>query len=211
MAKRRCKLIERAGGEAIFVKADVSNEAEVQALVGKAIETYHRLDCAYNNAGIEGADDSLTDCTEQNWDRVMNINLKDVWLCMKYEIIHMAKQGGGAIVNKASMASLVASPRRPAYTASKHGVVGLTKAAALGYAKLGIRVNAVCPGPTRTPLFERMHHSDPEREAQTIMRIPVARIVTPEEVAEVVVWLCSDAASFVTGHDMLVDGGWVAQ
>jgi NAD(P)-dependent dehydrogenase (short-subunit alcohol dehydrogenase family) len=204
-------MIKKAGGEAIFVKADVSKAAEVEAMVNEAIETYGRLDCAHNNAGIEGTWVTTAEYTEENWDRVMAINLKGVWLCMKYEIPQMLKQGGGSIVNTASGAGLVGVPQASAYVASKHGVVGLTKAAALEYAKSGIRVNAVCPGVIRTPMLERVLSSQP-RMAETITAMePVGRMGTPEEIAEAVVWLCSEAASFVTGHAMAVDGGYVAQ
>ena len=204
-------MIKKAGGEAIFVKADVAQAAEVEAMVNKAVETYGRLDCAYNNAGIAGTVVSTADYTEEDWDRVIAINLKGVWLCMKYEIPQMLKQGGGAIVNTSSTLGLVGMGSTSAYAASKHGVAGLTKTAALEYAQKGIRVNAVCPGVISTPMVERIISDNPEFEAQVIGVEPVGRKGAPEEVAEAVVWLCSDAASFVTGHPMAVDGGWVAQ
>ncbi len=204
-------MIKKAGGDAIFVKADVSKATEVEALINQAVETYGRLDCAYNNAGIEGVTASTTECSEENWERVISINLKGVWLCLKHEIPQMLKQGGGAIVNTSSVMGLVAGQGLPAYVASKHGVAGLTKTAALEYAKAGIRVNAVCPGAIRTPMVERFLNKDPQLEAQLTAQEPVGRMAAPEEVAEAVVWLCSDAASFVTGHTMSVDGGWVAQ
>jgi len=203
------QMIKQAGGEAIFVLADVSKASNVEAMVNKAAETYGRLDCAHNNAGITGARASITECTEENWDHVMNTNLKSVWLCMKYEIIHMVEHGGGTIVNTASTLGLVGVPRNSTYVASKHGVVGLTKAAALEYAKAGIRVNAVCPAVILTPLVER--YSDAQAQARWIAQTPMGRMGTPEEVAEAVLWLCSDAASFITGHTMAVDGGWVSQ
>jgi NAD(P)-dependent dehydrogenase (short-subunit alcohol dehydrogenase family) len=180
-------------------------------MVQGAVAAYGRLDCAYNNAGIEGILATTADYTEETWDRVMAINLKGVWLCLKYEVPQMLKQGGGAIVNTASVAGLVGGPLLPAYVASKHGVVGLTKTAALEYAKSGIRVNAVCPGAVRTPMMERGIAMRPEFETQALAAEPVGRMAKPEEIAEAVVWLCSEAASFVTGHAMAVDGGMVAQ
>ena len=210
------RLIREAGGEAIFVKADVSLAAGVKALVDKTIETYGQLDCAFNNAGAAGEVAPVADCSEENWDRVININLKGVWLCMKYEIPHMLKGGGGAIVNTSSIAGLVGGASAPAYIASKHGVLGLTKSAALAYAQEGVRVNAVCPGYIQTPMLdhilEELPESErPEAEARWIDLAPLGRIGRPEEIAEAVVWLCSDAASFVTGHPMVVDGGYVVR
>ncbi len=203
--------LTKSAGEAIFVKVDVSNAVEVESLISKTIETYGRLDCANNNAGIGGDAGSTANCTEENWDRTININLKGVWLCMKYEILQMMRQGGGTIVNTSSLAGLVGAKDYPAYVASKHAVVGLTKAAALDHADANIRVNAICPGHVMTPLLERIAGSDPQFEAERIARCPLGRMGTPEEIAEAVVWLCSDAASFVTGHAMSVDGGYTAQ
>jgi NAD(P)-dependent dehydrogenase (short-subunit alcohol dehydrogenase family) len=208
-------MITEKGGEAIFVKTDVSQAVEVQALISKAVGTYGRLDCAHNNAGISGfgiAGDPYTltaEYPEERWHQVIAVNLTGVWLCMKYEIPQMLSQGSGAIVNTASVAGLIGSRGLAAYVASKHGVVGLTKTAALEYAQQGMRVNCVCPGVIQTPMTERALR-DPARQAQITAR-PMGRVGTPEEVAETVVWLCSDAASFVTGHAMTVDGGYVAQ
>jgi NAD(P)-dependent dehydrogenase (short-subunit alcohol dehydrogenase family) len=205
------RMIKDAGGEAIFVKTDVTRAAEVEALVKKTVETYGRLDCAFNNAGIEGEMAPTADCTEENWDRVVNIDLKGVWLCMKYEIPQMLQQGGGAIVNTASVAGLVGFQGIPAYVASKHGVNGLTKTAALEYAKSGIRVNSVCPGVIHTPMIERFFSTNPQvSEAMSALE-PVGRLGKPEEIGEAVLWLCSDAASFVTGLPMAVDGALTAQ
>jgi NAD(P)-dependent dehydrogenase (short-subunit alcohol dehydrogenase family) len=204
-------MIKAAGGEAIFVLTDVAQAADVAALISTAVEIYGRLDCAFNNAGIEGTQAATADCTEENWDRVISINLKGVWLGMKYEIPQMLKQGSGAIVNMASVAGLVGFQGMPAYVASKHGIMGLTKTAALEYARTGIRINAVCPGVIRTPMVERFTGGAPEAEAQFSAMEPVGRMGEPEEVAEAVVWLCSEAASFVTGHSMVVDGGLTAQ
>ena len=205
------RLVEAAGGETVFVRADVAHAADVDALVQRAVETYGRVDCAFNNAGIAGAAARTADYTQKDWDRVLAINLTGVWLCMKFELRQMLAQGGGAIVNTASVAGLVGFRGGPAYVAAKHGVNGLTKTAALEYAKSGIRVNAVCPGVIRTPMFERGVQADPRIEAGMTAREPIGRLGQAEEIAEAVVWLCSDAASFVTGHPMAVDGGWVAQ
>lgn len=203
--------IVASGGEAIFVKCDVSKAEDVKALVAKTIATYGRLDCAFNNAGIEGANGITHDCIEENFDRTIAINLKGVWLCMKYQIAEMIKTGGGAIVNCASIAGLVGFPGLPAYVASKHGVIGLTKTAALEYAKQKIRVNAVCPGVIKTPMIDRFTGKNKEAEKQFESMEPVGRMGEPEEVANAVVWLCSEGSSFVTGDAMAVDGGWCAQ
>jgi NAD(P)-dependent dehydrogenase (short-subunit alcohol dehydrogenase family) len=206
-------MITKNGGEATFVQVDVSQATAVEAMLSTTVATYGRLDCAFNNAGTEGTTMvSTVDYQEEDWNRVLRINLTGVWLCMKYEITQMLKQGGGAIINTASVAGLVGSRGAgSAYAASKHGVVGLTKTAALEYAKQGIRVNCVCPGVIRTPMMARMLTRNPELEQRYIAAEPVGRLGTPEEVAEAVVWLCSDAATFVTGHTMTVDGGMVAQ
>ena len=205
------QLIKNAGGEAAFIKADVSQAAQVEALIAKAVEAYGRLDCAHNNAGIEGNSAKVADYDEADWDRVIAINLTGVWLCMKYEIPQMLQQGSGAIVNTSSVAGLLGFRTGSAYVASKHGVLGLTKTAALEYAKSGIRVNAVCPGAIDTPMMGRITDHRPHRAAKMAAGEPVGRMGTPQEIAEAVVWLCSDAASFVTGHPMTVDGGMVAQ
>ena len=203
--------IKAAGGEATFMRADVSQTADVEALIRQTVETYGRLDCAHNNAGIEGDMAPTADCTEANWDRTIAINLKGVWLCMKHEIPQMLEQGGGVIVNTSSVAGLVGFVNLPAYVATKHGVAGLTRTAALEYAQQGIRVNAVCPGVIHTPMIDRIVAGDAEAEAQFTALEPVGRMGSPAEVAQAVVWLCSDAASFVTGIAMPVDGGFVAQ
>jgi NAD(P)-dependent dehydrogenase (short-subunit alcohol dehydrogenase family) len=209
-------MITENGGEATFVQVDVTQAAAVEAMISKTVETYGRLDCAYNNAGISGRGVAgeqrafTADYPEERWHQVIAINLTGVWLCMKYEIHQMLQQGGGAIVNTASVAGLVGLPTSSAYVASKHGVVGITRTAALEYAKSGIRVNCVCPGYIQTPMTAP-GMQDPERMALMLASEPVGRMGKPEEVAETVVWLCSDAASFVTGHTMTVDGGYVAQ
>lgn len=204
-------MINKGADKAIFVKADVTKAVEVEMLINKAVEKYGRLDCAFNNAGILGANVLISECTEENWQNVVAVNLKGVWLCMKYELLQMVKCGGGAIVNTASVFGLVGAVNRAAYVASKHGVVGLTKVAALEFAKGNMRVNAVCPGPIRTPLVDRAIADDPQRETWLLERVPMGHLGTAPEVAEVVVWLCSDASSFVTGLIMAVDGGYTAQ
>jgi NAD(P)-dependent dehydrogenase (short-subunit alcohol dehydrogenase family) len=204
-------IIKSSGGDAIFVKCDVSNDASVKAMVEKTIVQYGRLDYAFNNAGVEGLSAPVHECTNENWERTIAINLKGVWLCMKYEIRMMLQQGKGAIVNNASIAGLVGFPNIPAYVASKHGIIGLTKNAALEYAKLGIRANAVCPGVIKTPMIDRFTGKSKEVEKQFETMEPVGRLGQPEEVAEAVVWLCSEASSFITGDAIPVDGGWVAQ
>ena len=205
-------VIKEAGGEAIFVKTDVSIPTDVEALVDKAVATYGRLDCAHNNAGIE-REYTFPDLrhAEKTWDQVIDINLKGMWLSMKYEVVQMLKQGEGTIVNTSSIAGIVAVAERPAYVASKHGVIGLTKSIALEYATKGIRVNAVCPGFIDTPLMDRIYDKHPDLVGVAAEAVPIGRAGTPEEVAEAVVWLCSDRASFVTGHTMAVDGGYLAK
>lgn len=204
-------LIQALGGEALFVKCDVSSTEEVREMVATTIKSFGRLDYAFNNAGIEGVTAITHECTEENWEKTIGINLKGVWLCMKYEIQEMLKQGKGAIVNNASIAGLGGFPGSPAYVASKHGVLGLTRTAALEYAKSGIRVNAVCPGVIQTPMIDRFTGADQETVKQFESMEPIGRMGQPEEVAEAAIWLCADAASFVTGNAMTVDGGWGAQ
>jgi NAD(P)-dependent dehydrogenase (short-subunit alcohol dehydrogenase family) len=206
------KLIKDAGGEAAFCKCDVARAAEAEALVATAVKTFGRLDGAFNNAGVAGKIARTADDTEENFDRIMAVNLRGVWLCMKYEIQQMVKQGqGGAIVNTASAAGLVGSHGMPAYTASKHGVIGLTKTAALEYARAAIRVNAVCPGVIDTAMVAGMVSAHPRLKDKLVSVEPIARMGKPSEIAEAVTWLLSDAASFVTGAAMPVDGGMVAQ
>ena len=202
--------IKNAGGSALFIQCDVSQSNEVANLINETVATFDRLDFAVNNAGIEGTTASVHECGEENWDRTIGINLKGIWLCMKNEIPQMLRQGKGAIVNVASIAGLIGFPGLPAYVASKHAIVGLTKTAALEYAKQGIRVNAVCPGAIKTAMIDRITGKDKTAEKQFESMEPVGRMGTPEEVAEAIVWLCSDAASFVTGDAMAVDGGWIA-
>lgn len=204
------KEVQATGASAIFIKCDVSKTSDVKAMVDEAAKTFGKIDFAVNNAGVEGATANTHECTEENWDKTININLKGVWLCMKQEITYMLKHGQGAIVNTASVAGLIGFPGLPAYVVSKHGIVGLTKTAALEYAKQGIRINAVCPGVIKTEMIDRITGKDKTVEKQYENMEPVGRMGTPDEVAETIVWLCSDVASFVTGTALPVDGGWIA-
>ncbi len=209
--ERTAAVIRDKGGEAIFVRVDVTDPAQVDAMVQKAVDTFGRLDFAHNNAGIEGLLGPTAEGTLENWNRVLATNLTGVWLCMKSEIPRMLSQGGGAIVNTASAAGLHGIEGFSAYCASKHGVLGVTKVAAKEYAKQKIRINAVCPGPIETPMLARI--ADVSRTiapASTAGATPMGRSGKAEEVARVVVWLCTDAASYVTGVAMPVDGGYVA-
>lgn len=205
------EISKSTGTPTLFLKCDVSLGIDVEQMVRHTIERFGRLDYAFNNAGTEGTSSTTIDCTEANWQRTIDVNLKGVWLCMKFEIQHMLKQGGGAIVNCASIAGIVGFQKIPAYTASKHGVIGLTQTAALEFAQQNIRVNAVCPGVIQTPMIDRFSQDRKETKAALIAGEPIGRIGKPEEVAEAVIWLCSEKASFVTGHSMVVDGGWTAQ
>jgi NAD(P)-dependent dehydrogenase (short-subunit alcohol dehydrogenase family) len=203
--------IRKQGNECIYVHCDISKPAEVQNMVRETVDRFGRLDIAYNNAGIEGEMGFIADGSEENFDRVIGINLKGVWACMKYEIPEMLKNKKGAIVNCSSIAGVVGSQRLPVYVASKHGVNGLTKNAALEYAGQGIRVNSVCPAGVHTPMLDRIVATSPGLEDQMNAMHPIGRVAQPEEIAEAVLYLCSDRASFVTGHELMVDGGFTAQ
>ena len=203
-------LIEKAGGKAAFVHCDVTDDVQVEAMVTAAVETFGRLDFAHNNAGMSGMPSGITACTREQWDSTIAINLTGVWVCMKYEVPAMLAAGGGAIVNTSSGAGLIGFAGLPAYVASKHGVVGLTKSAALEYVKQGIRVNAVCPGTVRTPMIEAFMGDDENLQKMMNAASPNGRMATPDEIAAAVVWLCSDAASYVTGVALPVDAGAVA-
>jgi NAD(P)-dependent dehydrogenase (short-subunit alcohol dehydrogenase family) len=205
------KMVQDAGAKAIFIKADVAKANDVDAAVAKAVETFGQLDCAFNNAGIGGAGKLTHEYSEEEWNRVIAVNLTGVWLCMRAEIAQMLKQGHGAIVNTSSIMGLTGAIRVPAYTAAKHGVAGLTKAAALEYARHGIRINAVCPAPIYTPMLMGAFERRPDMEARYARSEPMKRLGQPEEVGEAVAWLCSDRASYVTGHPLPVDGGYMAQ
>ncbi len=208
-------LIDKAGGEAMFHRADVSQPAEVKDLIAAALKTYGRLDCACNNAGIEGKIAPLAEQTIQNFDAIINVNLRGTFLCLQAEIEQMLKDGGGAIVNLASVAGLIGFPGLSPYTASKHAVNGLTKNAALEYGKNGIRVNSVCPGGINTRMLDSLTEQTTggAKTTEELMNPlhPIGRIGKPEEVAALIVWLCSPSASFVTGANVPVDGGYVAQ
>ena len=202
-------LIRKAGGTALFVKTDVSKIADVQALLRKTVEKFGRVDTAFNNAGIEGNWRPIVEQPEGEWDQVIDINLKGVWLCLKHEIQQMLKQGGGGtIVNMSSVAGLMGAPAAAPYCASKHGVIGLTRTAALEYAKQKIRVNAVCPAVIETPMEQRLF-GEPEAHKYALSMHPIGRLGTPREIAEAVLWLCSEKSSFMTGHYIVLDGGFL--
>ncbi len=201
------RMIEAAGGRALTVRCDVTRVEDMKRALDRTIETFGGLDAAFNNAGVEQGLTATADVTEAEWDRIIGINLGGVFLCMKYEIPLMLKHGGGAIVNTSSGAGVKGFKDQAAYTAAKHGVVGLTKAAALDYAPQNIRINAVCPGIIETPMMGRFTGDTAAGRERVIAQEPIRRMGQPEEIAAAVVWLCSDAASFVTGHAMVVDGG----
>lgn len=203
--------IAKAGGKAAVCVADMSREDDIKRMVAEMVKAFGRLDCAFNNAGIEGAQGPTHECTNANWERVIAINLTGVWRCMKHEIPAMLAGGGGAIVNCASIAGLAGFTGIPAYVASKHGVVGLTKGAALEYARQNIRVNAVCPGVIQTPMIDRFVPPGSAARTALLEGEPVGRAGTPDEIASAVLWLCSPENSFTTGQAVAVDGGWMAR
>jgi len=206
------RLIEQAGGRALAVRCDVTKTEDVKVAVQKTGETFGRLDFAFNNAGVEPKKPAPTaDYDEEEWNRIMDIDLRGVFLCMKHEIPLILKSGGGAIVNTSSGAGVIGIKGSPAYTAAKHGVIGLTRAAALDYAAQNIRMNAVCPGYIDTPMMGRFTGGTAEGRARVISEEPIGRMGRPEEIANAVVWLCSDAAGFVVGSAMVIDGGQTIQ
>lgn len=202
--------LHEAGGEGFFIEADVSDAAQVEDMVRQTLDAYGRLDYAFNNAGIAGPMGPSADYSPEDWRRVIDVNLTGVWLSMKYEIPEMLRQGGGVIVNCSSVLGQVGFANSSAYVAAKHGVLGLTKSAALDYATSSIRITAVCPGFVRTPMIEGAIGEDDEALAPLVELEPIGRLGEPEEIAGLVLWLCSDQASFVTGSAMVADGGWIA-
>ena len=206
-AQKTVAAIEAQGGQAVAIAVDVTDDAAVAAMVAAAVNAFGGLDCAFNNAGVEQPITATADLREEDWDRIVDINLRGVFLCMRHEIPLMLEQGGGAIVNTSSGAGVKGFAGQGAYCAAKHGVVGLTRAAALDYAKANIRVNAVCPGIIETPMMDRFSGGTPEGRERVIAQEPVGRMGKPEEIASAVLWLCSDAAAFMVGHAMVMDGG----
>jgi NAD(P)-dependent dehydrogenase (short-subunit alcohol dehydrogenase family) len=209
--KETIRLIKESGGDGLFVQMDITQESEVKATIDRVINTFGRLDIAFNNAGVYGENISLIDQTNSEYDNMMTANVKGVWLSMKYEIAQMLKQNSGAIVNTASILGVVAMPSVPLYTASKYAVVGLTKAIALQYAKSGIRINAVGPGAIATDMFETATGGEDKAKEYMAGLHPMSRVGQPSEVANAVLWLSSEGASFITGETLMVDGGYIAQ
>jgi NAD(P)-dependent dehydrogenase (short-subunit alcohol dehydrogenase family) len=205
------RVIADQGHNTLAIRCDVSDDAQVEAMVKQTVATFGQLDAAYNNAGVQNLLAETADSTREDYDRVMGINLRGVWSCMKFELQQMRKQGSGAIVNCSSLGGLLGGARRGIYHAAKHGVLGFTKSAALEYATRGIRVNAVCPGMIQTPMSEQMIAAGQGEELEQMMKtyVPMARLGRPEEIADAVLWLCSSAASYVTGQSISVDGGYV--
>lgn len=204
-------LIKENGGEATFIETDVSEARDVELLISRTIETYGGLDIAYNNAGIEPPVAKTADIVEEDWDKVISINMKSIWLCMKYEIKAMLERGGGAIVNMSSVVGFLGQPEMASYVACKHAVLGLTKTAALEYVGNNIRVNAVCPAIVATPMVDRFTKGDAGVVAALTAQYPIKRLLDPQEVADAVLWLCSEKTSYLNGHSLVMDGGFSIQ
>jgi NAD(P)-dependent dehydrogenase (short-subunit alcohol dehydrogenase family) len=209
--RKAAEQLVAAGHKAIAIRCDVTDEAQVKGMVAQTVSAFGRLDAAFNNAGVQSLAAETADATSEEFDRVNAINLRSVWLCMKYELLQMRQQGSGAIVNNSSIGGLIGIPGRAIYHATKHGVIGLTKSAALEYASRGIRINAVCPGAIETPMVAEMVAKEPETMKDITKEQPIGRLGRPEEIGSAVLWLCSDGASFVIGHALAVDGGYTAR
>jgi NAD(P)-dependent dehydrogenase (short-subunit alcohol dehydrogenase family) len=210
-AREVAEAVRALGGEAIAIETDVSRSDQVAAMVQQVVAHFGRLDIAFNNAGIDIEHEPLAKASEETFDKLISVNVKGVWLCMKFEIEQMLKQGAGAIVNTSSIGGLIGAPRQPIYGATKHAVLGMTKAAAVEYGRKGIRINAVCPGIIRTDMTERAVARDPRRKAYIEQAHPIGRMGEAEDIARSVVFLSSDDASFVIGHALAVDGGFTAR
>jgi len=209
-ARSAAEQLVAGGHKAIGIRCNVVNEAEVAAMVEQTVKTFGRLDAAYNNAGVQSPVMDLADVSREEYDRVMDINMRGVWNCMKHELRQMREQKSGAIVNCSSIGGIIGLPGRATYHATKHGVIGLTKSAALEYAARGIRINAICPGTINTPMVAKMLANEPESMKEILKEQPIGRLGQPEEIASAVLWLCSSGASFVIGHALVVDGGFTA-
>ena len=209
-ARTTAEQLVASGHRAIAIACDVADETQVKRMVEQVVSAFGRLDAAFNNAGVQSLAVETADATSEEFDRVNAINLRSVWLCMKYELLQMRKQESGAIVNNSSIGGLIGIPGRAIYHATKHGVIGLTKSAALEYAARGIRINAVCPGAVETPMVAAMIAKEPETMKDITKEQPIGRLGRPEEIASAVLWLCSPGAGFVIGHALAVDGGYTA-
>ncbi|WP_343675025.1 SDR family oxidoreductase [Chitinophaga sp.] len=212
MVNKAAEQLKTAGYKTLAIACDVSDDTQVKAMVTKTVKTFGKLDAAFNNAGIQNVLADAADQTIEDFDRVMGVNLRGVWSCMKYELQHMRKQGSGAIVNCSSIGGILGGPQRGTYHGAKHGVIGLTKSAALEYAAQGIRINSICPGIIHTPMVDKMMAGGQQDILDAMIEtVPVKRLGHAEEIASAVLWLCSDMASLVVGHTLVVDGGYSIQ